>query len=327
MKIIVDAFGGDNAPLEIIKGCEQAVLEYGVSIVLTGKEEIIKKVIQENNISSKGITIVNAESAITMEDNPLLVIKGKNDSSMSVGLSLLANGEGDAFVSAGNTGALLTGASLIVKRIKGIKRAALGILMPTNEGPAMLIDGGANIDDKPEYLVQYAIMGSIYMQKVLKKIEPKVGLINNGAEETKGTELYLETHSLLKNSSINFIGNIEGRDVPLGKADVIVADGFTGNIILKTIEGMGLTFISNLKDVFYKNTVTKIAALLLKKELKAFKKKLDYTEYGGAPLMGISKPVIKAHGSSNAKAFKNAIRQAKQFCEANVIKEIEKSII
>ncbi len=326
MKIIVDAFGGDNAPLEIIKGCGLAVSEYGVDIVLVGKGETINKIISENNISSKGIIIVNAKSVITMKDNPLLVIKGKKDSSMSVGLSLLANGDGDAFVSAGNTGALLSGATLIVKRIKGIKRAAIGILMPTNEGPAMLIDGGANVDDKPEYLVQYGVMGSIYMNKVLCIKNPKVGLINNGSEETKGNELYLETHSLLKNSPVNFIGNIEGRDIPLGKADVIVADGFTGNIILKTVEGMGLAFISNLKDVFYKNAITKFAALILKKELKAFKKKLDYTEYGGAPLMGISKPVIKAHGSSNAKSFKNAIRQAKQFCEANVISEIKKSL-
>lgn len=323
MKIIVDAFGGDNAPLEILKGCELAVNELGVEIILTGNEEIINKVMSENGISKHKMEIVNAQSVITMEDDPTAVLRQKKDSSMAIGLSLLSEGKGDAFVTAGSTGAVLSGATLIVKRIKGIKRAALAPLLPTNNGYAMLIDCGANIENKAEYLAQFGVMGSAYMEKIMKVKNPKVGLVNNGTEETKGGELQLEAFKQLKEMPINFIGNIEGRDIPLGTADVVVADGFTGNVILKTVEGMGIAFSKNLKDVFYKNIKTKIAALLLKNELKEFKKKMDYTETGGAPLMGIAKPVIKAHGSSNAKAFKNAIRQAKLFCENGVIKAIE----
>lgn len=323
MTIIVDAFGGDNAPLEIIKGCEAAVKEFGAEIILTGKEDEIRSVISENGISDNGMTIINADSVITMEDDHSVVVKAKKDSSMAVGFSLLAEGKGDAFVSAGNTGAVLTGASLIVKRIKGIKRAALAPLIPTEKGPAMLIDCGANVENKPEYLMQFALMGSVYMNKIMGIDKPRVGLANNGTEETKGTQLHIDAHNLIKNAPVNFIGNIEGRDIPLGAADVVVADGFTGNIILKTIEGMGLLIISNLKEILLKNAFTKLAAFMLKNGIRDFRNKLDYTEYGGAPLMGISKPVIKAHGSSNAKSFKNAIKQAIRFSETGVIPAIE----
>ena len=238
MKIIVDAFGGDNAPLEIIKGCAEAVQEHGIDILLTGKESTIREVAAQNNISLDQIEIEDCDEVITMHDAADSVIKTKKNSSMAVGLRLLSEGRGDAFISAGNSGALCVGATLGVKRIKGIKRPAFAPVIPSETGCLMLIDGGANVDCRPEMLRQFAVMGSVYMEKVMKIDNPRVGLANVGSEDHKGTELYRETYAILKDSGLNFIGNVEGRDIPKGVCDVVVCDGFTGNMILKTYEGV-----------------------------------------------------------------------------------------
>lgn len=327
MKIIVDAFGGDNAPVAVLKGCELALLEYtGIEIVLVGDTDKIKQASMQNSINIGDMQICQTDSVIEIEDDPMEIRKSKADSSMGLGLKMLAEGAGDAFVSAGSTGALVVGSSFIVKRIKGIKRAALAPIMPTDTGCFMLMDGGANLDCRPEMLMQFGIMGSIYVNRILGVNSPRVALANVGAEETKGTELQLTAYELLKALPLNFVGNVEARDIPFGACDVVVADGFTGNTILKMMEGMGAFINKTLKEMFGSSVKSKAAALLVMNQLKAFKKKMDYTEYGGAPLMGISKPVIKAHGSSNANAFKNAIRQAKDFVEKGVIAEITESI-
>ncbi len=326
MKIIVDAFGGDNAPLEVIKGSAMAVEQLGVEIILTGDENKIKAAAAENNISLNGISIMHTESVIDIHEEPTSIIKERSDCSMAIGLKALADGEGDAFVSAGSTGALVVGATFIAKRIKGIKRAALAPVMPTDKGYMMLVDAGANVDCRPEMLVQFGIMGSCYMQRVLGVKSPKVGLINVGAEDTKGREMDIEAYKMLKEAPVNFYGNLEARDIPLGECEVVVSDGFTGNVALKLYEGMGSYFSHTLKDMLMGSFGGKLAALLIMKKIKVFKKKMDYSETGGAVLMGISKPVIKAHGSSNAKAFYNAIRQAKNCVDGDIIGEITKSL-
>ena len=327
MKIIVDAFGGDNAPLEVIKGSRMAVDELGYEIVLVGNEKIIKDEAEKNNISLSGITIVHAPDVISMDDEPMDVMKSKSNSSMSKGLQLLALGEGDAFVSAGNSGALAVGATLKVKRIKGIKRCAFAPVIPKDKGFFMLIDSGANVECRPEMLRQFAVMGYIYMKNVMVVENPRVGLANVGTEKTKGDELRYETFNLLqKTKNINFIGNIEARDIPGDIADVVVADGFTGNIILKLYEGMAKSVFGKIKDIFKKNFKGKLAASLIMPELKELKKSMDYSEHGGAPLMGISKPVFKAHGSSDAKTFKSAIRLAGEYVKRNVVGLISKSL-
>ncbi len=326
MKIIVDAFGGDNAPLEIIKGSADAVAELGVSIILTGKENVIRECAKENSISLEHIEIIDAPEVIEMDDSFTSVIKAKQNSSMSVGLKALTEGKGDAFVSAGSTGALVVGGIFIVKRIKGIKRAAIASVLPTNKNPFLLIDSGANLDCTPEFFSQFAVMGNIYMNKVMGLKNPRVGIANIGVEETKGTNLQRDAYTLMKEGNYNFIGNIEVRDIPFGECDVVVADGFTVNVILKMYEGVAGALMDNIKAIFKKSKATMLAALIVKNGLMAFKKKMDYTEFGGAPLLGLEKPVIKAHGSSNAKALKNAIRPAKDFTEKGVIQEIEKNI-
>lgn len=326
MKIIVDAFGGDHAPLEIVKGVADAISEYGVDAVLCGDEQILKKLIHEQKISFNGIEFAQANSVIPVETEPTEILKSYSDSSMAIGMKLLANGGGDAFVTAGSTGAAVVGASLIVKRIKGVKRPALAPIIPDAKGCHIIIDIGANAECRPEMLVQFGIMGSAYMQTFMGVKNPRVGLVNIGTEETKGLDLHVETNKLLKAAPINFIGNVEARDLPLGGCDVAVTDGFVGNIILKHTEGMGKFFAMELKNILLGSFTSKLAALVLKKSVNEFKKKMDYTEYGGTPLLGISKPVIKAHGSSNAKAIKNAIRQAKNICENNVIEKIEQSL-
>ncbi len=326
MKIIVDGFGGDNAPLETLKGCAQAVKEYGVSIIVTGDTAKLESCAKDNAIPMEGIAFAHAPQVITMEDEPTDVIRAKEDCSMAVGLKLLREGKGDAFVSAGNTGALVVGSSTLAGRIKGIKRAALAPLLPTAKGPYMLMDSGANLDCRPEMLVQFGIMGSVYMNKVLSIPAPRVGVVNVGTEDTKGTELEIEANRLFSHAPVNCIGNIEARELPLGGCDVAVTDGFTGNVILKLTEGLAKGFSQSLKGILLKNLGTKLAALALKSGITEFRKTMDYTEYGGAPLMGIARPVIKAHGSSDAKAFMNAIRQAKLFSEQNVIGEIETAL-
>lgn len=323
MNIIIDAMGGDNAPLALLAGAAQAVQELGVHITAVGHKEKMAAAIREGNVPMEGITLVHAADVIGMDEDATDVLRKKPDSSLAVAMKMLAAGEGDGLVSAGSTGAMLVGATMVVKRIKGIKRAALGTVMPGGKRPWMLIDCGANVECRPEMLVQFAVMGSAYQEKVMGIPTPTVALANNGTEETKGTELQLAAYPLLQNSGLNFIGNIEARDIPAGNADVVVCDGFTGNIILKLTEGVAKVFSGLIKQMFYKNAKTKLAGAALKSELAEFKKSFDYTEYGGAPLMGIQKPVIKAHGSSDAKAIKNAIRQAKTCAENDVAGTIE----
>ncbi len=326
MKIIVDAFGGDNAPQEIIKGAKLATDELGYDIVLVGDEEKIKGEAIKNNVSIENMQIVHAPDVISMEDAPTDILKSKNNSSMAVGLRLLAQGEGDAFVSAGNSGALCVGATLIVKRIKGVKRCAFAPVIPKSNGFFMLIDSGANVECRPEMLKQFGIMGSIYMKNVMTVANPRVGLVNVGTESTKGDELRFEAFNLLKDSNINFIGNIEAREIPADCADVVVTDGFTGNVILKFYEGMAKEMFNKFKNIFIKDFKNKLASAVLMPDIREMKKHLDYKEYGGAPLIGISKSVFKAHGNSDAKTFKNAIRLAGEYTKRNIVKLISESI-
>lgn len=326
MKIIVDAFGGDNAPLEIIKGSAIAVKELDTDIILTGKEAVIRQVAEDNELSLDRIEIVDCDEVITMEDDPLSVRKTKKNSSMAVGFKLLNEGRGDAFVSCGNSGALCVGATTIAGRIKGIKRTAFAPILPSDDGMFMLIDGGANVDARPEILQQFALMGSVYMEKVMKVANPRVGLANVGVEEHKGNDLYRETFQLLKNSDLNFIGNAEARDIPKGICDVAVCDGFTGNMILKTYEGVAITLMKKIKHMFTDSARGKLAAALTMKELKALKAKFDYSKYGGAPILGSSKPVFKAHGDSKADTLRNAVELSMDYVRSNAIAEISASL-
>jgi len=326
MKIIIDTQGGDNAPLEIIKGAMLAVDEYGIDVLLVGNEEIINKCVKDNHIVLKNTEIVNTTEVITMHDNAKSVLKEKSDSSMAVGFRLLNEGRGDAFVSAGNTGAITVGATLITKRIKGIKRPAIASVMPSAKKPILLMDCGANAECRAEFLCQFALMGDLYMKHILKYDNPRIALANNGTEDTKGTPVVKEAYELMKNADYNFIGNIEGRQIPFGDADVIVADGFTGNLILKTYEGVAKVLMNSIKAAFMKNTVSKLSYLGVKSGIDDIKKQFDYKEYGGAVLLGVKKPVIKAHGSADARTFKNAVKQAVWFLENNLIDEIEKAL-
>ena len=326
MKIIVDAFGGDTAPLEIIKGTMLAVDEYGINAVLVGNEKKINSCIKENNIKVKNTDIVNADDTITMRDDARAVLKEKSQSSMAVGFKLLNDGAGDAFVSAGNTGAITVGSTFITKRIKGIKRPAIASVMPSVKKPILLMDCGANNECRPEFLYQFGLMGSLYMKHILKYEAPTVALANIGTEETKGTPVIKEAYALMKSAPYHFIGNIEGRQIPFGDADVVVADGFTGNIILKMYEGTAKALMGCIKDAFMKNTISKLAYLGVKSGIDDLKKQFNYKEYGGAVMLGVRKPVIKAHGSSDAKTFKNAIKQAVWFLENDLISNIEKNL-
>lgn len=322
MKIIIDVMSGDNAPLELLKGAVMARDMLGVQIVIVGDSTVIGEVAEAEQLDLTAIEIVHAEAVIDMQDAALSVVRDKNNSSMAVGLQMLARGEGDAFVSAGNTGALLAGATLIVRRIKGIHRAAIGTVLPFPT-PVLLLDSGANIEVDEKTLEQFAVMGSAYMEKIYGLENARVGLLNNGAEPTKGTALYKNANRLLSESNlIRFVGNVEAKEVPFDACDVLVCDGFTGNVLLKSIEGMGKFFMSTLKNVFYENMLTKATALVLKSKVKGLKKQFDASEHGGAPLLGISKPVIKAHGSSDANAILNAVRQAENYVDTGIIYDI-----
>ncbi len=321
VRVIVDAFGGDNAPTEVIKGCESAVKELGVEIILTGSENKIKKCAEENGISLDGMKIVHTDDVFDIHDEPKEIIKSGKNTSMALGMQLLADGKGDAFVSAGSTGALVMGATFIVKRIRGIKRIAPSPILPADKGSFILLDAGANTECRPEMLVQFAIMGSAYMERVMGIKNPKVALLNIGAEETKGRELETETYRLLQHSGLNFVGNIEARELPKGECQVVVTDGFTGNIVLKLYEGMGSFFAKKLKWLY--SGIGTVGALFSINKIKVFKAQMDYRETGGSALMGVKKPVIKAHGSSDSKAFFNAIRQAKKCVDGKVIESIE----
>ncbi|MBQ8269278.1 MAG: phosphate acyltransferase PlsX [Clostridia bacterium] len=322
MKIILDAMSGDNAPLEIIKGAAMAAKAYpDHELVLVGDENVISDVSVKHNIDLDGIEILHAPTAITMEDKPLAVVREKRDSSMSVGLKQLSQGAGDAFVSAGNTGALITGATLIVKRIKGINRAAIATVLPL-ENPLLLIDAGANLTVTSDNICQFAFMGAKYMERIYEIDRPRVGQLNNGTEYNKGNALQVESFQLLSESGLNFVGNVESKALPFNVCDVLVTDGFTGNILLKSVEGMGKFMLHTLKDVLYTNLATKVSALTMKDKIKDMKHRFDASEHGGAPLLGISRPVIKAHGSSDANAIKNAVRQAISFVEGGINEDI-----
>ena len=326
MKLIVDAFGGDNAPLEILKGCAKAVRELGVEILLTGDEETIRKTAQDNGISLEKTEIVHTTQIVDMDDDPMCVVKTKKDSSIAVGMRLLNEGRGDAFISAGSSGAIVSGGTLIVKRIRGVRRVAFAPIMPKAQGFFMLIDSGANNDCAADRLRQFGIMGSTYMEKVMKIDRPRVGLVNVGVEEHKGSQTIREAYALLKESGLNFVGNVEAREIPADGADVIVADGFTGNVVLKLYEGVARELVKKIKGVFTKSLKNKLAAAMVLGDMKSFKKAMDYNEYGGAPLMGTRKPVFKAHGSSTEQTFFNALRLTKEYVESNAIEYIKEAI-
>lgn len=328
MRIIVDAMGGDNAPREIVKGAVRAKRELGVDITLVGREAEVRACLE--NEACIDIEIVNADEVITMEDDPSTATRRKKDSSMAVALTMLRDGQGDAVVSAGSTGALLTGATLTVKRIHGIRRAAMAPVLPAGKYGVMLIDCGANVECTAEYLLQFAYMGSFYAKKMMGCENPRVALLNVGTEDTKGGALQHQAFALLRQAHeegrINFVGNVEGTGVFSDVAEVVVTDGFTGNILLKTTEGVIKYLMGALKGVFYKSTINKLAAAVIKSDLAEMKKSMDVNEVGGTALIGISKPVIKAHGSSGADAFFSAIRQAVKFVDADVIADIEANI-
>lgn len=325
MKIIVDAFGGDNAPQVPVAAAVAAAENFDVEIILVGKEDKINELLLKYPKRSGKISVHNAPEVITNNERPAIAVREKRNSSIVVGASLLREGAGDAFVSAGNTGALLAAALTGVGRIKGIRRPALAAVLPSERGGVLLLDCGANVGCRPEDLKSFAVMGSIYMKKLMDIDSPAVALLSNGQEEEKGDETVRASHELLKNADINFIGNIEGRDIMSGDADVVVCDGFGGNIALKSIEGTASMIAREIKGIFKKNIFSLLAALMVKGSLDSFKKKFNYKEYGGAPLLGIKKPVIKAHGSSDADSFALCIKQAEKWVERNVNAEIEEA--
>lgn len=322
MTVAVDAMGGDKAPLEIVKGAAMASQTTKDKILLVGNENVISNILSGLEYNKDKLEIVHASEVITNEDKPTVAIRKKTDSSLVKCFSLLVDGSADAMVSAGSTGALLAGSIHFLKRIKGIKRPALVPYVPNDKNGFILVDGGANTNSRPENLLQFAIMGSVYAEKVLKVKHPKVGLLNIGSEELKGNELVRNTFNLLVDSGLNFAGNIEAREAMLGEVDVVVCDGFAGNILLKAVEGTGLILFKNLKEILTSGTLSKIAALLLKKGLYSLKKKYDYKEHGGAPFLGVSSCVVKAHGSSDAKSVAYAIKQASDIAASGAIEAI-----
>ena len=326
MRIVLDAMGGDYGPEVTVPGGIQAANDYGINIIFTGDADRIRKELQKYDYPKEHVEVIHCSEEINNKDQPVAAIRRKKDSSMVVGLNLVKEKKADAIISAGNTGALLAGGLFILGRIKGIDRPALAPVYPTIKGVSILIDGGANADCKPRNFLEFGIMGNIYASKVLNIKSPKICIANIGTEEGKGNDITKEAYKLCKDAKFNFAGNVEARDIPSGYADVIITDGFTGNIILKLTEGIAGTIFSELKNEFTKNTLRKLAAAILKTGLKDFKTKFDYTEYGGAPFLGVQGNLIKAHGSSDAKAIKNAIRQATNFVKNNVVEEISKEI-
>ncbi len=333
MKIILDAMGGDHAPEAPVLGAVEAAELYGAQITLVGKGDKILEVMGKNGIADlpAGIEIANADDVVDMHDDPASVIHKRKGSSMVVGLKMLADGQGDAFVSAGSTGALLTGATLLVKRVKGIRRAAMGPAMPNKAGgKTVILDCGANAECTPEFLLQFGLVGSLYAKKYLGIDSPRVGLLNIGTEDSKGTPLQKEAYALLKDAAdrglLNFVGNVEARGVPLGEVDVVVCDGFSGNVLLKSIEGTAMFMGSKLKGLFGRNLLTKLGYLLCRDGVNQMKKLLDYREIGGTQFLGIRKPVIKAHGASDALAFRNAVKQAMDAANSDISAELEEGL-
>ena len=334
MKIILDAMGGDHAPMAPVMGAIAAAKDFGAQITLVGRGEEILQVLRQHNIDTlpQGVEIANADEVVDMHDDPANVIRKKKNSSMVIGLKLLADGEGDAFVSAGSTGALLSGATLLVKRVKGIRRAAMGPVMPNKAGgKTVILDCGANAECTPEFLLQFGLVGSLYAKKYLGVENPRVGLLNIGTEDTKGTQLQKDAYALLQAASekgiLNFTGNVEARGVPMGEVDVVVCDGFAGNVLLKTIEGTAMFMGSLMKHkIFKRNIFSKIGYLFCKKGVDEVMAMLDYREIGGTQFLGIKKPVIKAHGSSDALAFRNAVRQAMDAAQTDISAELEQGL-
>ncbi len=332
MKIIVDAMGGDNAPAAAVQGALEANRLHGVEILLVGRVEEVLRCVDQAGLKElpAGVEIRNATEVVEISDDPAMAFKTKKDSSLTMGLNLLRSGEGDAFVSAGSTGALLAGATLLVKRIRGIRRAAMGPSFPVMGGKVILCDCGANAECTPEYLLQFAYLASFYAQKVSGVEKPRVGLLNIGAEEEKGDTLRHETYALLQQAKeegrLNFVGNVEANDVMMGAVDVAVADGYSGNIMLKTIEGTAKFLMKTLKGMFLSSAKTKVAAALLKGDIQNLKKLMDPSEVGGTPFLGISRPVIKAHGASDARAICNAIVRAKEYAQSGFISDIEANV-
>ena len=333
MKIILDAMGGDNAPEAAVLGALDAARDFGAQITLVGRGEAILEVMRKHNIADlpQGVDIANADDVVDMHDDPMDVVRKRKNSSMVVGLKMLADGMGDAFVSAGSTGALLTGATLIVKRVKGIRRAAMAPSMPTKTGGKVIIcDCGANAECTPEFLQQFAIVASLYCRKTMGIANPRVGLLNIGTEDSKGTALQLATYPMLQRlheqGIINFTGNVEARQVPLGDVDVVVCDGFSGNVLIKSIEGTAMFMGSAMKKMFKKNILSMLGALLCKSGVDELKKLLDPDEIGGTQFVGIKKPVIKAHGSSGRRAFRNAVHQAMEVAKEDFVTELEMAL-
>lgn len=333
MRIIVDAMGGDNAPQAAVLGALDAARDFGTEITLVGRGEEILDIMRKNGCPDlpRGMEIANADDVVDMHDAPGELLHKRKNSSMVIGLKMLADGQGDAFLSAGSTGALLTGATLIVKRVKGVRRAALGPAMPNKAGgKTVIIDSGANAECTPEFLLQFGCMGSLYAKKSLGIENPRVGLLNIGTEDSKGTSLQLEAYKLLTQAKdagiLNFVGNVEARDVPLGDVDVVVCDGFSGNVLLKSIEGTAMFMGSLVKHMFLKNLGTKLGALLCRSGLKNMMSMLDYRQIGGTQLLGIRKPVIKAHGSSDRLAFRNAIGGAVQAAKADISADLQENL-
>lgn len=323
MRVVVDGMGGDNSPQAIVEGCVLAQKEYGVEIIITGPKEKIEAELAKYEYNKNAITIVDAREVISTNEAPVKALKTKKDSSLVKALDLVKSGEADAVVSAGSTGAFLAGCTLIVKRIKGISRPALAPVMPGKNGPFMIIDAGANADCKPQYLTQFAQMGKVYFENVLGVNNPTVGLVNIGEEEEKGNDLTKAAYQLLKEEDINFIGNIEPRDIPKGKVNVLVCDGFVGNTVLKMYEGVAETILSEIKTEIMGSFVTKIGGALLTPVFKRFKKHYDYKEYGGAAFLGVNGICIKAHGSSDARALKNAIKVSKVYYDTGVLEKMK----
>ncbi len=326
MKIVLDAMGGDLGPPANVEAAVSAAREYGFEIVLVGKQEVIRPLLVQNNTANLTLPVVNATEVIEMDEHPAAAVKTKKNSSMAVGMNMVKRGEADAFVTMGNTGGAFATALFNLGRIRGIQRAALSTAYPTIKGWSLILDIGANADCKPEYLVQFALMGSLHAERVMNIRKPRVALVSNGEEETKGSQLVQETHQLLKKTPINFIGNAEGKDIPAGMADVYVTDGFTGNVIIKLSEGLGSMIKQMLREEITRTAPGKIGGLLIKDAVKRMSQRTDYEEIGGAPLLGVDGVVIIGHGRSNARAIKSALRVAAQAVEKGVVEAIEKGL-